>query len=85
MGQDRRALDATAFSMMLLLTAVWGFHQVAIKVTAPDVSLLMQAALRSIVASALVLAWARLRGIELFGSDDTLWPGIAAGVLFGVA
>jgi drug/metabolite transporter (DMT)-like permease len=80
---DRRPLDATAFSLMVLLTALWGFQQVAIKVTAPDVSLVMQAAIRSIMAATLLLAWARLRGIALFGRDGTLWPGIGAGLLFG--
>src|SRR6267378_6566069 len=37
MVQDRRALDFTALSLMLLLTALWGFQQVAIKVIAVDV------------------------------------------------
>lgn len=68
---------------MVLLTALWGFQQVAIKVTAQDVSLVMQAAIRSIAATLLLLAWARLRGIALFGRDGTLWLGIAAGLLFG--
>jgi drug/metabolite transporter (DMT)-like permease len=82
MSQDRKALDATALSLMLLLTALWGFQQVAIKVIAADVSFLMQAAIRSIVAALLVFAWARSRGLALFGHDGTLWPGIAAGLLF---
>ena len=81
--QERKALDAVAFEVMLLLTALWGFQQVAIKLTAPDVSLVMQAAIRSIVATALLLAWARLRGIALFGRDGTLGPGLLAGLLFG--
>jgi len=40
---ERKPLDATAFSVMVLLTALWGLQQVAIKLTAPDVSLVMQA------------------------------------------
>ncbi|OGA69221.1 MAG: multidrug DMT transporter permease [Betaproteobacteria bacterium RIFCSPLOWO2_12_FULL_68_20] len=80
---DRRPLDAAAFAAMVLLTALWGFQQVAIKVTAPDVSLVMQAAIRSILAAALLLAWAKARGIALFERDGTLAPGIAAGLLFG--
>jgi drug/metabolite transporter (DMT)-like permease len=58
MVQDRRALDVTALSLMVLLTALWGFQQVAIKTIAADVSPVMQAAIRSILASVLLLAWA---------------------------
>jgi drug/metabolite transporter (DMT)-like permease len=68
---------------MLALTALWGFQQVAIKLTAPDVSLVMQAGLRSLIATALLLAWAQWRGTPLFAKDGTLAAGIAAGLLFG--
>jgi drug/metabolite transporter (DMT)-like permease len=82
MVQDRRALDLTALSLMVLLTALWGFQQVAIKTIAADVSPVMQAAIRSILASVLLLAWARARGIALLQRDGTLWAGIGAGLLF---
>jgi drug/metabolite transporter (DMT)-like permease len=81
--KERKALDAKAFSLMLGLTALWGFQQVAIKLTAPDVSLVMQAGIRSVIATALLLAWAQWRGTPLFGRDGTLGAGIAAGLLFG--
>lgn len=68
---------------MLALTALWGFQQVAIKLTAADVSLVMQAGLRSLFATALLLAWAQWRGTPLFKADGTLAAGIAAGLLFG--
>lgn len=68
---------------MLALTALWGFQQVAIKLTAPDVSLVMQAALRTVLAAVLLLAWARWRGIALFSRDGTLAAGVGAGLLFG--
>ena len=80
---ERMALDAKAFALMLGLTALWGFQQVAIKLTAPDVSLVMQAGIRSVIATALLLAWAQWRGTPLFGRDGTLGAGIAAGLLFG--
>jgi drug/metabolite transporter (DMT)-like permease len=82
MAQERRALDANAFALMLALTALWGFQQVTIKWIAADVSFVMQAALRSILATALLLMWARLRGIALLARDGTLGPGILAGLLF---
>ena len=80
---SRKPLDARAFSLMLVLTALWGFQQVAIKLTAPDVSLVMQAALRTFLAAGLLLAWVRWRGIPLFSRDGTLAAGIGAGLLFG--
>jgi drug/metabolite transporter (DMT)-like permease len=82
MSQERRALDVTAISMMLLLTALWGFNQVTIKWIAADVSFVAQAAIRSIVATGLLLAWAALQKQPLFSRDGTLLAGIAAGLLF---
>jgi len=83
MPNDRAPLDATALGIMVLCTALWGFQQVAIKLAAHDVSLVMQAGIRSIVATVLLFVWARLRGIALFRRDGTLLPGIGAGLLFG--
>jgi drug/metabolite transporter (DMT)-like permease len=82
MVQERRSLDANAYALMFLLTLLWGFQQVTIKLIASDVSFVMQAALRSILATALLVGWARLRGIALFERDGTLWAGIGAGLLF---
>jgi drug/metabolite transporter (DMT)-like permease len=80
---ERKPLDATAYSVMVLCTALWGLQQVAIKLAAADVSLVMQSGIRSVLATALLLAWARWRGIGLFGHDGTFRPGLAAGLLFG--
>jgi len=82
MSQERKALDATALGMMLALTALWGFQQVAIKVTAPDISFVMQAGIRSLVATVLLLAWIFLRKESLFDRDGSLWAGLGAGALF---
>jgi drug/metabolite transporter (DMT)-like permease len=79
---ERKPLDGTAFSLMLLLTFLWGCQQVAIKLAAPDVSLVMQAAIRSLVATPLLWLWARAQGIALFDRDGTLIAGLAAGLLF---
>jgi drug/metabolite transporter (DMT)-like permease len=81
-SQERKALDGVAIGAMLVLTALWGFQQVTVKWIAADVSLVMQAALRSIIATALLVAWARLRGLALFQDDGTAAPGIVAGLLF---
>lgn len=81
---ERRPIDGTAFGVMLLLTVLWGFQQVAIKSVAADISLVMQGAIRAGIASTLLVAWARLRRVRLFNPDGTLVPGLVAGVLFGV-
>jgi drug/metabolite transporter (DMT)-like permease len=82
MSQDRRALDATAIAVMIVLTALWGFQQVTIKWIAADVSLVAQAGIRSIVATVRLLAWARFTRQSLFEKDATLRAGLAAGLLF---
>lgn len=79
---DRKPLDASAFGLALVLCALWGFQQITIKWGASDIALVMQAGLRSAIATALLLVWARLRGIALFARDGTLWPGLAAGAMF---
>ncbi len=82
MTSTRHALDATAIALMIVLTMLWGLQQVAIKLALHGVSPVAQGALRSIIATALLLLWARSRGIALFDRDRTLAPGLAAGVLF---
>lgn len=79
-----RPLDAAASGLMLLLCLLWGFNQVAIKLAIPELPPVIQAAIRSAFAGLLVAAWAQARGIPLTARDRTLFPGIAAGVLFGV-
>jgi hypothetical protein len=46
-GATRRPIDGFALGTMLLLCAIWGVQQVAIKLAAPDVVPIMQVALRS--------------------------------------
>ena len=67
---------------MLVLTSLWGFQQVAIKLIASDVSFVMQAGIRSILATGLLLLWCFATKQVLFRKDGTLWPGLAAGALF---
>jgi drug/metabolite transporter (DMT)-like permease len=80
--ETRRPLDAMAVVLMLLLASLWGFQQVAVKLAAPGISLVMQGAIRSLVACVLVMAWARWRGIVLLQRDGTLAAGGVAGLLF---
>ncbi len=81
-AQRRERLDTLAVSLLLVCCTLWGLNQVAAKVALADVPPLTQAALRSLGAALLVLAWARWRGIALFERDLTLRGGLLAGTLF---
>ena len=80
---ERRAhLDGVAIAVMLVCCVLWGLQQVVVKASLPLLPAFLQATLRSATAGALLIAWSRWRGIALFERDDTLVPGVAAGVLF---
>ncbi len=82
MSERRSALDATALVCILLCCVLWGINQSAAKAALPEIPPLTQAALRSLGAALLVLAWSRWRGITLFERDGTLPGGLLAGALF---
>ena len=50
----RKGADFFLFQLMLLLCAIWGSQQVAIKLAADDIAPMLQVALRSGVAAVLV-------------------------------
>jgi len=80
----RSAPGPAAFALMVLLCAVWGFQQVAIKVASAGVSPLLQVGLRSAIAAVLVFLWMRLRGQPLADRDASFRPGLLAGALFAL-
>lgn len=80
----RVAPGPTAFGLMVLLCALWGFQQVAIKIATAEISPILQAGLRSGFGAVLVFAWARWQGIALFAQDRSLRPGLLAGLLFAL-
>jgi len=82
MSSTRRDLDAFAVGTMLVLCAIWGAQQVAIKLAAPDVVPIMQVALRSGMSALLVAGFAWARGERHAFLDRTWRPGVLAGVLF---
>ena len=83
-GLAGRALSPGAVALMLMLCLSWGFNQIAVKLVLPDVPPMLQALTRSVGALPvlLIIAWAR--GVKIFQRDGTLWPGISAGVIFGI-
>ena len=85
MTASRKAtLDAVALVTLVSCCAIWGLSQVAAKVSLAEVPPLLQSGLRSLGAAVLLLAWARWRGLAVFGRDGTGLPGLAAGVLFAL-
>lgn len=82
--QRHLQLDSVAVGTLVLLCALWGFNQVAAKVAMVDVPPLTQAAVRSLGAAALVVLWARWRGVPMFQRDGSLRAGLLAGLLFGI-
>jgi drug/metabolite transporter (DMT)-like permease len=79
-----RPLSPGAVALMLMLCLSWGFNQIAVKLALPDIPPMLQATLRSAGALPLLLLIARLRGVKMFGRDNTLGPGLIAGLLFGL-
>jgi drug/metabolite transporter (DMT)-like permease len=79
-----RPLSPGAVAWMLMLCLSWGFNQIAVKLTLPEVPAMLQALIRSAGALPVVLLIAWLRGVRLFERDGTLGAGLFAGLLFGV-
>jgi drug/metabolite transporter (DMT)-like permease len=79
-----RPLDALAAAIVVALCLSWGFNQVATKLAIHDIPPMLQAALRSVVATVLVAGWCKLRGVAIFHHDGTLKAGLLAGLLFAI-
>ncbi|MEY2655466.1 MAG: hypothetical protein RLZZ524_2494, partial [Pseudomonadota bacterium] len=77
-------LDLFAVVCLIGCCALWGLNQVTIKLVLPEVPSMLQLAIRSGVAFALVLLWMRHRGIRWSPRDGTLGPGLLSGTLFAI-
>jgi drug/metabolite transporter (DMT)-like permease len=84
MTQRKDHLDALAISLLLGCCLFWGFQQVLVKATIPDLPPVFQAAIRFAGATVLLWLWARWRGVRLFERDGTLAAGLLAGSLFAI-
>lgn len=81
---ERKSLDLQATSIMTLLCLIWGFQQVVLKVAAPDVTPLMQIAVRSGLSAVLVW-WTMMllkEPCQMLG--EHLKPGLVVGGLFAI-
>src|SRR5258708_33275154 len=79
-----RALTPAAVALMLMLCLSWGFNQIAVKLVLPDVPPMLQALIRSLGALPVLLVIGWFRGVKFFERDGSLWPGVIAGVIFGI-
>ena len=79
-----RPLSAGAIALMLMLCLTWGFNQIAVKLVLPDIPPMLQATIRSAGALPVLFLIGTLRGVKFFERDGTLWPGVIAGVIFGI-
>ena len=75
-------LDSTAIAALLACCLFWGFQQVLVKATIPDVPPVLQAFLRFAGATLLLWLWCRWRRIQVWVRDESLLPGLIAGTLF---
>ncbi len=83
MPHSRRAPDATAYGLMIVLCIVWGSQQVVIKLMAPYMAPIVQIAMRSILVCCLLGGYliTRCQG----GLPRNTWlPGSLAGLFFAV-
>lgn len=84
MSTSRQPLDGLAIGAMLVLCLCWGLQQVAVKVAAPSINPVLQIGARSALAALMVGLLILWRGPRLALRDGTLWPGVAAGLLFAL-
>lgn len=80
----RIGIDGRAAAAMVMLCAIWGMQQVAIKAAEPDVSAVLQIAIRSGLAALGVYLLARWRGERFTWDRATLSAGLSVGVLFAL-
>ena len=81
---ERKALDQTASSLMIVLCMVWGLQQVILKMAASDISPLMQIALRSGLAALLLLPLVLLDQKSQLMNLKNVKAGALVAVLFSL-
>lgn len=80
----RNPPGTSAFVLMIVLCAIWGFQQITIKIAGEGVSPVLQSGIRSVVGLTLLTLWALWRRQALFAADGTLRMGLLAGLLFAI-
>ena len=75
-------LDSRATSVLLACCLFWGFQQVLVKATLPELPPVFQAGVRFVGATIVLWGWCRWRGVARFARDGSLGWGMLAGTLF---
>ncbi|MBW2195138.1 MAG: DMT family transporter [Deltaproteobacteria bacterium] len=68
---------------LLILALIWAANMAIIKLGARELAPLFMAGLRSLVASACLYVWMKVKGIPIFPSRIVVLHGIVVGVFFG--
>ncbi|CAI2788413.1 Uncharacterized inner membrane transporter yiJE [Serratia grimesii] len=84
MMSSRNNIDGRAAAAMMMICAVWGLQQVAIKAAEPDISSVLQIAIRSGIAALAVYLLTRYRGEKFVRDRSTLLAGLCIGLLFAL-
>lgn len=79
-----RVINGQAAATMVLLCAIWGTQQVAIKLAALAMAPLLQVGVRSIIAAAIVLTVVMARRETRALGGGTWRPGLLVGLLFAL-
>jgi drug/metabolite transporter (DMT)-like permease len=82
MAKHKTELDALAITLLLGCCLFWGFQQVLVKATLPEVAPAFQASIRFVVATLMLYGWCAWRGVKLWQRDGSLAAGLLAGSLF---
>ena len=82
MTERKAQLDPLAISLLVACCLFWGFQQVLVKATLPEVPPVFQAFVRFAGATLLLWLWCRWRGVVLFERNGMLRAGLLAGALF---
>ncbi|MEX3173135.1 DMT family transporter [Serratia quinivorans] len=80
----RKNIDSRAAAAMMMICAIWGLQQVAIKAAEPDISAVLQIAIRSGIAALAVYLLARYRREKFVFDRPTLLAGLCVGFLFAL-
>jgi drug/metabolite transporter (DMT)-like permease len=82
--RPRSAIDPAAGALLVLLCAVWGVGQVAIKVGNEGISPLWHAAIRSGGSALLLWGWSAARGVPVLRPDGSGLYGATIAALFAL-
>lgn len=75
-------LDGLAIMLMIALCMLFGLNQIVVKFALEGISPMMQAGLRSMGATLLLLVWMRWRGERILYNDGAIGWGVLIGALF---